>query len=60
MEDESHPCEHDECSTSVHFDDEPFCFKHSPDEGSYSPIYSYKASKKTFEDDMNVPLFPKF
>ena len=36
-----HPCEREGCSKSVPFDDEPFCFEHSPDEGSSVRGYSY-------------------
>jgi len=29
-----HRCEHDGCDRIIAFHDEPFCFTHSPDEGS--------------------------
>lgn len=29
-----HQCIHPECDRIVEFDDEPWCFTHSPDEGS--------------------------
>lgn len=41
--DESHPCISPSCTNTVPFDDEPFCFIHSPDEGSHVRDYSYKA-----------------
>lgn len=41
--DESHPCASTACKNTVPFDDEPFCFVHSPDEGSHVRDYSYKA-----------------
>jgi len=40
---ERHPCENTECTNTVQFDDEPFCFTDSPDSGSAVPGYSYKA-----------------
>lgn len=39
---DAHPCEHDGCTHTVEFDDEPWCFGHSPDSGSSVPGYSYK------------------
>jgi len=40
---ESHPCTYfGGCENHVEFDDEPFCFVHSPDSGSVVPGYSYK------------------
>lgn len=44
MKDESHPCEVPSCPMIVPFDDEPYCFNHSPDEGSHRVGYSYKAT----------------
>lgn len=41
-EDGSHPCEDDTCELLVPFDDEPYCFDHSPDSGSHFIGYSYK------------------
>lgn len=38
-----HECEMDGCLRNVEFDDEPFCFTHSPDKGSSMPGYSAKA-----------------
>lgn len=38
----SHPCEHPGCKNDVLYDDEPFCYDHSPDFGSNVPGYSYK------------------
>ena len=50
---ESHPCEHPGCENVVGFDDEPYCFKHSPDSGSCVRGYSYKEKHK---DDARTPL----
>ena len=44
--DGSHSCETIECKTVVPFDDEPYCFDHSPRTGSYFFEYSYQ--KDTF------------
>lgn len=41
LPDLSHPCEQAGCSRTVAYDDEPYCFGHSPDSGSYVPGYSY-------------------
>lgn len=39
-----HPCTHPGgCTRTVEFDDEPFCFEHSPDEGSSVTGYSFRA-----------------
>lgn len=38
-----HPCEQLGCNKTVIFDDEPFCFAHSPDEGSSAIGYSARA-----------------
>jgi hypothetical protein len=37
-----HPCVIEGCPNIVEYDDEPWCFTHSPDEGSFVPGYSYK------------------
>lgn len=42
QQDESHICEHPGCTNIVPYDDEPFCFEHSSDTGSYVQGYSYK------------------
>lgn len=42
-QDESHACEFQGCTKVVMYDDEPCCFEHSPDEGSFLPGYSYRA-----------------
>lgn len=42
--DESHPCIIPGCTNIVGFDDEPWCYTHSPDSGSDVQGYSYKAS----------------
>lgn len=46
QENESHPCEEEGCGEIVIYDDEPFCFQHSPDSGSNVPGYSYKESQE--------------
>lgn len=40
--DGSHACETIGCKNVVSFDDEPYCFDHSPNYGSYFENYSYK------------------
>lgn len=42
---EIHPCTKDYCPRDVGYDDEPYCFEHSPMSGSNVPGYSYKASR---------------
>jgi hypothetical protein len=37
-----HPCEAPGCDNKVPYDDEPFCLKHSDDEGSYARGYSFR------------------
>ncbi len=37
-----HPCEAPGCTSDVPYDDEPFCLKHSGDDGSYRRGYSYR------------------
>ena len=44
-----HPCTHPGCPHTVAYDDEPWCFIHSPDSGSLVPGYSYRASHGTGE-----------
>lgn len=39
-----HPCERAGCTSQVAYDDEPYCFTHSPDSGSYQRGYSWAAS----------------
>lgn len=41
-DDQTHPCEMGGCTNTVGFDDEPYCFEHSPDSGSTLVGYSYK------------------
>lgn len=41
LPDLSHPCEQAGCTRTVPYDDEPYCFEHSPDSGSYVSGYSY-------------------
>lgn len=38
-----HICEEEGCDVTVQYDDEPKCFKHSPDSGSDVPGYSARA-----------------
>jgi hypothetical protein len=38
---ESHPCEFEGCALTVMYDDEPYCYQHSPDSGSFVAGYSY-------------------
>ena len=42
-----HQCIHPECTTVVQFDDEPWCFTHSPDEGS--SVFGWSARKALTE-----------
>jgi hypothetical protein len=39
-----HKCEHSGCGHMVPYDDEPWCYSHSPDEGS--SVQGYSASDK--------------
>ena len=42
-----HPCEHPGCPHTVPYDDEPYCFDHTPDDSSgYQPGYSYKRNHR--------------
>jgi hypothetical protein len=47
-----HPCIAPGCENTVEYDDEPWCFTHSPNDGSYVPGYSYKAveERRILED----------
>ena len=38
---QAHPCDEYGCEHTVGYDDEPFCYKHSPDEGSSRSGYSW-------------------
>lgn len=38
-----HQCVHPDCGKIIEFDDEPWCFEHSPDEGS--SLYGWSARK---------------
>lgn len=40
-----HPCIFVGCEHTVQFDDEPYCYTHSPDSGSSVRGYSYRESK---------------
>lgn len=46
FQNESHPCVFPNCEAVVEYDDEPYCFEHSPDIGSNVLGYSYKNSQK--------------
>jgi hypothetical protein len=41
--DGEHPCEFVSCHNTVGYDDEPYCFTHSSDSGSYVVGYSWAA-----------------
>jgi hypothetical protein len=47
-----HKCEMDGCENHIIYDDEPYCFKHSPDEGSsvrgYSAYAKFMWPKKLY------------
>jgi hypothetical protein len=43
-----HECEEEGCSRIVRYDDEPKCFEHSPDEGSF--VIGYSAREKTIKE----------
>jgi hypothetical protein len=42
-----HQCIHPDCTKIVQFDDEPWCFTHSPDEGS--SVFGWSARKALTE-----------
>lgn len=44
-----HDCEEPTCSKVVEFDDEPYCFEHSPDSGS--SVHGYSARERTANKD---------
>jgi len=44
--DQSHPCIQPGCDHTVQFDCEPYCFTHSPDEGSEVIGYSYMVNAR--------------
>ncbi len=47
-----HECRDDKCTHMVEFDDEPFCFTHSPDSGSSVRGWSAKAAaEKRIKED---------
>jgi hypothetical protein len=46
-----HECVTTGCSNVVIYDDEPWCFTHSPDAGSSKPGYSARAEAKRFESE---------
>jgi len=41
-----HQCEHKDCIATSYYDDEPWCFYHSPDAGSSVKGYSAYAKDK--------------
>lgn len=41
-DEQTHPCEMGGCKNIVPFDDEPYCYDHSPNSGSMLVGYSYK------------------
>jgi hypothetical protein len=43
-ENQMHKCELGLCENIVPFDDEPYCYQHSPNSGSVLIGYSYKRS----------------
>ena len=49
-----HPCERADCTAWVGYDDEPYCFTHSPDSGSTVVGYSYK---RTHAAKSDAPVF---
>jgi len=51
MDEGRHPCVEVGCNNTVLFDDEPYCFTHSPDSGSNVVGYSYKASVTAAQKD---------
>lgn len=48
-----HPCEQDGCDARPIYDDEPYCFVHSPDEGS--SFKGYSAYRKFLESIATHP-----
>lgn len=42
LEDQAHPCTVFGCKNIVPYDDEPKCYEHSPEGGSFVENYSYK------------------
>lgn len=49
-----HKCEHEGCGKVVEFDDEPWCFTHSPDEGS--SVRGYSAWERAQASDHSKQL----
>lgn len=45
-----HKCKHNDCDSRVSYDDEPFCFTHSPDEGSSFRGYSAYLEQREIDD----------
>lgn len=54
LDNQPHPCVTPGCTTTVPYDDEPWCFTHSPDSGSAVPGYSYAAGHIAPEPGHNI------
>ena len=56
-----HRCEHAMCEKMVEFDDEPWCFTHSPDSGSsirgYSAYSKYLMERELRKDIPDIEPF---
>lgn len=53
---DAHPCTFPEgCPHTVEYDDEPFCFAHSPDDGSSVAGYSWKATQPQWDSGLVLP-----
>lgn len=50
-----HQCINPDCTTIVQFDDEPWCFTHSPDEGSSLAGWSAKAVLTKAAEEIQWP-----
>lgn len=57
LEQQPHECEVPGCTTEVPYDDEPFCYPHSPDSGSHEQDYSYEAKRRK-EQELGRRLSP--
>lgn len=51
-----HKCIESSCSEFVLYDDEPWCFDHSPDDGSSLPGYSAYLQDKILKIAMNAAM----
>lgn len=52
-----HKCIVSECNVIVQFDDEPWCFVHSPDEGSSLSGYSARDAAKNPGEEVKHNVF---